>query len=54
MNSNREVAFTDILIGIDEESDNKLQELTLNTIFKLMYAIEKNGPKNKEKQYYIC
>lgn len=49
MNSNREVAFTDILIGIDEESDNKLQELTLNTIFKLMYAIEKKWTKKQRE-----
>lgn len=45
----REVAFTDIIIGIDEESDNKLQELTLNTIFKLMYAIEKKWTKKQRE-----
>lgn len=45
----REVALTDILIGIDEESDNKLQELTLNTIFKLMYAIEKKWTKKQRE-----
>ena len=45
----RNWSITNILIGIDEESDNKLQELTLNTIFKLMYAIEKKWTKKQRE-----
>lgn len=45
----REIAITDVLIEIDEENHNRLQELALNTIFKLMYAIEKKWTKKQRE-----
>lgn len=52
----REVALTDIMIGIDENINyqNKMKETSLNTIFKLMYAIEKKWTlKQRETILYM-
>ena len=54
MENQREIAFSDIEIRIEEIKKNQLQELALNTIFKLMYSIEQKWTiKQRETILYM-